>query len=229
MPPCTPLRAQGHHLSYATGERFFASGLVLSGHTLMDALASEREHVVAALDRSVALGANSLRWNALLKGLELEWAPDGTLQGLRSGCAQTIRAIADMASERGLLLQIVLGTAHWLRFGYGGPEQELHGISNRQRVANIQRMMTTDAGVAAFLARVVDPIVAELGDHPALFSVLIFNEGYAAVNKDEKVCSRAARSARRSQCIQCTVHHSRRCTACAAGLLRRDGRDGRPA
>ena len=49
------------------------------------------------------------------------------------------------------LVQLVLSTAHFLRFGYGGPDFELHGITNRQRVANLHLMLSSEEGIAAYL------------------------------------------------------------------------------
>lgn len=170
--------------------RFFASGLVLSGMTLMDYVTNaDRDRIETALLRSRHIGATSLRWNALLKGQELEWASGGSLYGLRPGCTRAVREVADMALAHGIKLQIVLGTAHFLRFGYGGPDNVLNGISNRERVRNIHSMMTNESGIAAFLERVIDPIAASLGGavHPAVLGFLIVNEGYAMVRKDDKV------------------------------------------
>jgi len=154
----------------------------------METSTSDLPRIEAALLRTKHMGATSLRWNALLKGLELDWR-DGVLVGLKPGCAQAVRTVADMALAHGVQLQIVLGTAHFLRWGYGGADNVLHGIANRARVSNIHRMMKAEAGVAAFLETVVDPIVDALGGvpHPAVYSFLVFNEGYAAVRKDDKV------------------------------------------
>ena len=48
------------------------------------------------------------------------WTAAGQLAGLRPGCAAAVRAVADLAERYGLLLQIVLGTAHFLRWGESG-------------------------------------------------------------------------------------------------------------
>ena len=184
------VRVGSDGLLYLGSARFFASGLVLSGMTLMDYVTNaDRDRIETALLRSRHIGATSLRWNALLKGQELEWASGGSLYGLRPGCTRAVREVADMALAHGIKLQIVLGTAHFLRFGYGGPDNVLNGISNRERVRNIHSMMTNESGIAAFLERVIDPIAASLGGavHPAVLGFLIVNEGYAMVRKDDKV------------------------------------------
>ena len=42
--------------------------------------------------------------------------------------------------------QVVLVTAHFLRFGWGGPENKLGEMTNRGRVHNAQQMMSSTAG-----------------------------------------------------------------------------------
>ncbi|KAL1521796.1 hypothetical protein AB1Y20_021449 [Prymnesium parvum] len=118
------------------------------------------------LQDSRALGATAFRWNAFLKGLDFEWETEPIPQdqakrfdqrhivkGLKPGCMEVIREVADLAAEYGLLLQVVLSTAHFFRFGYGGADFELQGISNRQRVSNLHHMLTDEAAMRAYFVR----------------------------------------------------------------------------
>ena len=270
------------------GARFFASGLVLSGKTLMETSTTDRSRVEAALIRTKQMGATSLRWNALLKGHELDWSPEGNLIGLKPGCAHAIRTVADMALAHGVNLQIVLGTAvrecdsssrtplafsllslwrsrwagvacgshargrfrvvlpqHFLRYGYGGADNVLHGISNRDRVLRIQRMLTSEGGINAFLDQVIDPIASALGGapHPAVFGFLVFNEGCALLTTASALLRYAHKQrstrARRSEPATRTQHthgrlsahlHIHNCTQlCVVCNHRATGRRGRRA
>ena len=86
--------------------------------------------------------------------------------------------------------------AHFFRYGFGGADYTLHDITNRQRVANLHHMLTDGAGMAAYLQRVVEPMLDALGPHPALFGFLLLNEGYSMVGKDDKTCIRSPRGTR---------------------------------
>jgi len=145
--------------------RFFLAGWVGSGGSPLTSY--NRTHMEMLLQDSRALGATAFRWNAFLKGLDFEWETEPIPQdqakrfdqrhivkGLKPGCMEVIREVADLAAEYGLLLQVVLSTAHFFRFGYGGADFELQGISNRQRVSNLHHMLTDEAAMRAYFVRV---------------------------------------------------------------------------
>ena len=97
--------------------------------------------------------------------------------GLKPGALDAVHSALDEAARHGLLLQIVLSTAHFLRYGYGGEGGVLHEITNRDRVANNHALFATPQGNAAYVRRVLQPLLQRIGKHPALFGFLIVNEG----------------------------------------------------
>ena len=190
-----------------SGRRFFTAGMVKSESSGL--LGFNRSHFEALLIDSVALGANTLRWNAFLKGLDFEWAaidpaaasaaagsgeevPRVVVHGLRAGCLDALSAGLDLAQRHGIMVQIALSTAHFLRYGYGGEGTELHGITNRDRVANCWWLLATSTGTAAYVHTVLNPILNRLGRHPALLGFLIVNEGYSMVRKEDTVLTRTS-------------------------------------
>ena len=69
--------------------------------------------------------------------------------------------------KHGLLLQIVLSTAHFLRYGYGGESGVLHDVVNRDRVAACHTLLTTREGTESYLRTVLEPLLHAIGRHPA--------------------------------------------------------------
>jgi len=143
------------------------------------------------------MGANTLRWNAFLKGLDFTWEaqpadvlPTHLVSGLREGCFDALLTGLDLAANRGLLVQVVLSTAHFLRFGYGGEGAELHEIVNRDRVAHCVGLFATERGMNAYIQAVLDPLLTKVQGHPALLGFLVVNEGYAMVRKEDSVLTR---------------------------------------
>ena len=184
--PAVVVRNDQLYLNDGGTTPFFVSGMVWSG-----AFGLLAEHTSAEIERVVRLaaaqGATTLRFNAFLKGLDHEWGGDGLVRGLRSADdgadapTQLVRLL-DAAQRSGILVQVVLGTSHWLRYGFGGADGVLKGlISNRERVENNQRLVGTEEGVGAYIAHVVRPLCRRIGRHPALMGFLVVNEGYSMV------------------------------------------------
>ena len=67
------------------------------------------QRVVLASKRA---GATALRWNAFLKGLDLEFDNEGLVIGLKAGGVSAIRRGLDIARRHGIVVQVVLATAH---------------------------------------------------------------------------------------------------------------------
>ncbi|KAL3915239.1 MAG: hypothetical protein SGPRY_007315, partial [Prymnesium sp.] len=197
--------------------RFFAAGWVVSGGSPLAHY--NASHMKRLVTDSAEMGANTLRWNAFLKGLDFEWEDwvEGgavragerrhLVRGLKPGCLEALRDGADLAASQGMLLQIVLSTdlshrrccgflsfsdhisagpafhisallaiphvtlrrvsshssivcrdtAHFFRWGYGGPEFVIEGITNRQRVINLHHMLTNENAMQAYFTRVAAP------------------------------------------------------------------------
>ena len=180
------VRVNGSQLRIG-GQRFFAAGMVLSGDGRPQLSGYNEANVEQTLANHAALGATVIRWNAFLKGIDFEWdEATGNIAGLKRGCFGVLRAVLDGALRHGLVVQIVLATAHFLRYGWGGADNVLGGVKNSVRVQRIQRMMTTEEGMKGYQQHVLQPMIEAIGPHPALMGFLVVNEGYFMVKKDDK-------------------------------------------
>jgi hypothetical protein len=179
----------------AASDRFFGVGMVYSDSMMLSSYGTGEgmEHVLA---EAAQQGSSMLRWNAFLKGLDLRFGSDGLVEHMPAEHAAALRDAADRAQAHGLLLQIVLSTAHFLRCGWGGCDATLRcgqagkntcRVRNLDRVDHNLRMMATDDGINAYLERIVSPALDALGAHPALFGFLIVNEGYFMVRQTENL------------------------------------------
>lgn len=72
-----------------------------------------------------------------------------------------------------------------MRAGFGGETMTLHDLTNRDRVNNCRALLGTAAGRAAYVSRVLTPLLHAVGRHPALLGFLIINEGYSLVQKED--------------------------------------------
>ena len=149
-------------------------------------IAYNRTRLRQVLSYSVRLGANSLRLNAFVKGLGLQFDEGSRLIGVQPTVLNALRDAADLALEHGILLQVVLSTAHFLRFGWGGAAKVVRGSTNQQRVQRNQQLFLNPV---RFAQVVLVQIAAALGKHPAVVGFLLVNEGYAMVRKEDKPLS----------------------------------------
>ena len=178
-------------LTDGTARRYFVAGMVESGGASLSAF--NASHFAMILDESARIGANALRWNAFLKGLDfafegqiiteatenarVQYPPARAISGLKPGCLQALRSGLDAAASRGMLIQVVLSTAHFLRYGYGGEGGELHELVNRDRVNHLRGLVGTSEGTTAYTKTVLEPLLQAVREHPALFGFLVVNEG----------------------------------------------------
>eukprot|EP00965_Chrysotila_dentata_P208530 6184738-Pleurochrysis_carterae.AAC.2 len=58
-----------------------------------------------------------------------------------------------------------------------GCDSTVDKIVNRERVERNHKMMTTERGIQAYLDNFIQPMLEEIGPHPALFGFLAMNEG----------------------------------------------------
>ena len=185
--PFPAVAARNHELviNDGSGRRFFAAGYVYSGSAMLSRF--DEGAFVRMLDVARAHGQTVVRWNAFLKGLDLVFGSDEFVVGVKRGGLAAIRRGLDLASERGMLVQVVLATAHFLRCGWGGCEHTLMNVKNSDRVRRNHKMMTTAAGLEAYLNNVVSPLVVAVGSHASLFGFLVLNEGYFLVRPQENL------------------------------------------
>ena len=179
----TDLYINGGH---SPARRFFAAGMVYSSPAMLSTFDATAFTRVAEASRRQ--GASTLRWNAFLKGMDLTFSPQGgVITGLLPGCLEALRLGLDIAQQHGLLVQVVLATAHFCRCGWGGCDKVLHGVRNGDRVARNHQMLSTEDGIAGYVEHVLDPILRTIGRHPALFGFLVLNEGYGMVRAEDNL------------------------------------------
>ena len=157
------MRAAGPSLSVTANpsQRFFVGGFVYSDSAMLSRFdAAKFEAMILTAKQQ---GQSVVRWNCFLKGLDLTFGPDGLVAGVKRGGFEAVRAGLDIAQSHGILLQLVLATAHFLRCGWGGCENTLMNVKNSDRVARNHIMMATPRGVAAYLENIVDPLMSSIG------------------------------------------------------------------
>jgi len=89
-------------------------------------------------------------------------------------CANAVANIKDcldLAYSNGIVIQIVLSTAHFLQFGGDGQTPE-----NIIRVNNNKFMYEDSVATQAYIDHVITPIAEGIGIHPGLFGYCIINE-----------------------------------------------------
>ncbi|HUX57319.1 MAG TPA: hypothetical protein VMV77_10115 [Bacteroidales bacterium] len=155
-----------------SGRRFFLAGMVdnkpNSGCQLSLYDHAEMETQIV---NSKAIGASAMRWNAFLKGKDLRWDADGYVVGMCDSAVEHLKDGCDLAYKHGIVLQIVLSTAHFLQYGWDGQTPE-----NVTRVSNNKFMYEDSVATQAYIDHVITPITEGIGVHPGLFGYCIINE-----------------------------------------------------
>jgi hypothetical protein len=77
----------------------------------------------------------------------------------------------DLAAKHGLVIQVVLSTAHFLQYGADGKKS-----ANVERVKNNALMFADEAATQAYINHVIKPITQTIGVHPGLFGYCLINE-----------------------------------------------------
>jgi len=183
--PFPVLKTSGDSLVLNDGSnrRFFLSGMVDNRPSSGEQLSRyNHDEMESELLEHRSFNGTALRWNAFLKGLDFQWDANGNITGLKPGCLWALRDGLDLAKKHGILIQIVLSTAHFAKYGWGGADNELGGIRNGDRVANNLKMMSTQKGIADYISNVIDPMIDSIGQHPALMGYLISNEAYGMID-----------------------------------------------
>ena len=159
-------------INNCSGRRFFLSGMVdnkpNSGLQLSLYNSAEMETQIV---NSKAIGATAMRWNAFLRGKDLRWDANGYVIGMCDNAVSNLKDGCDLAYKHGIVLQIVLSTAHFLQYGWDGPTPE-----NVVRVNNNKFMFEDTLAMQAYIDNVIKPITQTIGVHPGLFGYCIINE-----------------------------------------------------
>ncbi|MCX6327597.1 MAG: BACON domain-containing carbohydrate-binding protein, partial [Bacteroidia bacterium] len=118
-----------------------------------------------------AIGATAMRWNTFLRGIDLRWDANGYVIGMCDSAVAHIKDGLDLAYKHGIVIQIVLSTAHFLSYGWDGETPE-----NVTRVNNNKFMFENTVATQAYIDNVIKPITQTIGVHPGLFGYCIINE-----------------------------------------------------
>ncbi|WP_172665885.1 T9SS type A sorting domain-containing protein [Flammeovirga sp. OC4] len=183
-----PVKVKGSFLvlNDGTDRRFFLSGMVDNDKSSGMQLSKFNKSLTQQqMKDAKAMGANAVRWNAFLKGLDFEWDANGNVTGLRPNCFNNLKTGLDLAYQNGLMVQVVLSTAHFLKYGWGGEDNVIGGIRNGDRVNNNYKMMTTDYGIQNYINKVINPMCTKIGTHPALLGFVIINEAYGMTSSQD--------------------------------------------
>ncbi len=183
-----PVKVQGNTLvlNDGTGRRFFVAGMVDNRPSGGEQL-SKYDHAVMEdqMIESKAIGCNAMRWNAFLKGEDILWDANKNVSGLKPGCLDALKDGLDLGYKYGIIIQIVLSTAHFQNYGSQGADGTFAGIVNKDRVANNAQMFNTTTGTQAYIDNVLIPICNKLGSHPALLGYVVINEAYGMTDPQD--------------------------------------------
>jgi hypothetical protein len=169
-----PVKVVGTHLQINddSGRRFFLAGMVdnkpSSGQQLSRYDHAEMETQIVNHKR---MGATAMRWNAFLRGKDLRWDARGHVSGMCENAVANLKDGLDLAAKHGVVIQVVLSTAHFLQYGADGKKP-----ANVERVKNNALMFTDEAATQSYLDHVIKPITKTIGMHPGLFGYCLINE-----------------------------------------------------
>jgi len=169
-----PVKVVGTQLQVndGSGRRFFVAGMVdnqpSSGRQLSLYDHAEMEAQIA---NHKAIGATAMRWNAFLRGRDLRWDAKGHVIGMCDQAVERIKDGLDLACQHGIVIQVVLSTAHFLQYGKDGKNSE-----NIMRVNNNKLMFEDPMATQAYIDHVIKPITQTIGVHPGLLGYCLINE-----------------------------------------------------
>ncbi len=117
-------------------------------------------------------GGNAMRvWLSTNGSRDPKFGPDGLVSGLGSRTIDNVKAMLAIAREQRILLVPVLLTHNFMQAGQGADLER-----NR-------RMLTTDAGLDAYIENAVIPLVTAIGNDPNLLCWEIANEPEGMVDR----------------------------------------------
>ncbi len=117
------------------------------------------------LDGVKAAGGNSVRWWLFTNGASAPvFGSDGLVSGPGTATVANIRKVLDLAEERGIVVSLCL-----LSFDLFQPQAGVNAANNR-------KLMTTDAGIKAFIDNALVPVATAIGKHRGILCWEIFNE-----------------------------------------------------
>lgn len=115
-------------------------------------------------------GGNALRWWLYTDAQQYPLLDDdGKATAIGAYTIANIKTALDIAQENGVVFSLCL-------LSFDLMQEQTPGDWHHQDLDKNYKMLTTDAGIDAFVDVAVRPVVKEIGNHPAIMSWEVFNE-----------------------------------------------------
>lgn len=171
MLPLQTSHAQTNRLTLLSGQKIFASGINVAWNRFGTDVGSQALNTAwfqTMLDSVKNSGGNAVRWwlftNAATNGGAPVFANGtGLVSGPGTMTITNIKSMLDMAQQRGIAVSLCLLSFDLLQSNANNP-----GLN--------KTMLTTTAGIQAFITNALNPVVTAIGKHPAILCWEIFNE-----------------------------------------------------
>jgi uncharacterized repeat protein (TIGR02543 family) len=156
-------------ITLPSGKKIFVSGMNLAwisyagdvGDTPLDTV-----KVNSAMKAISDSGANSMRiWLSTDGTKDPKYGSNGLVTGPGSQTTANIQKMLKLAKKNNLVLMLVLLTHNWVNKDI-----------NSTILANNKKMLTTDAGLQAYIDNYLIPVVTAIGNDPNLLCWEVFNE-----------------------------------------------------
>jgi hypothetical protein len=153
-------------------EVIFASGINLAWRDFSKDLDYVDEaNFTQVLDQIQAAGGNTLRWWLHTNGrFSPDFGADGRVTGIDHKEITNMRRVLDMTYERGIAISMCLWSFDMLQ-----PQGQ-----DQNRMKNL---LEDPAITQTYIDNALIPLLEEIGDHPAVLSWEIFNEGEGATTE----------------------------------------------
>ncbi|HXP90350.1 MAG TPA: cellulase family glycosylhydrolase, partial [Fibrobacteria bacterium] len=152
-----------------SGKKIFVSGMNLAWINYADDVGGtplDTAKVNAAMVNIHDSGANAMRiWLSTDGTNDPIYGSNGLVSGPASKTVTNIQAMLRLAKRNDLVLCLTLLTHNWVNAGI-----------NATILANNKTMLTTTAGLNAYIANYLTPVVTAIGNDPNLLCWEIFNE-----------------------------------------------------
>jgi len=150
-----------------SGRRFFLAGMVDNyPNSGLQLSMYDHAEMEAQIENHEAIGATAMRWNTFLRGRDLRWDENGYVTGMCDSAVAHIKDGLDLAYEHGIVIQVVLSTAHFLQYGWDGETP-----ANVTRVNNNRFMFEDTVATQAYIDHVIKPITQKIWIRMSRFTV----------------------------------------------------------
>jgi hypothetical protein len=147
-------------------ENIFVSGLNLAWKNFANDLDSfDETYFASVFDNIKAAGGNSMRWWLHTNGKNSPtFSSDGKVTGIEIKEIISMRKALDMAYERGIVISMCLWSFDMLQ-------------NQGQNQTHMQQLVENKTYTQTYIDNALIPILQEIGNHPAVMTWEIFNEG----------------------------------------------------